>query len=306
MPGEWKQAVTLCFRGKRFEGHALDVGALSELAQFQKLVAETAEVLWRKANPDRKNLPAHFKERTRLCLRKIEKGSAKTPLEVFLEEPEERELWEPEPVELQESIDLAHRVFDSIEHDHPLPEEFPKELIGDYHRWGRTLSEDEEIEFTPVGKNGVKVRSETRERLACIKETSYTDSVDISGEVVQVSVREQKRRFYIRTAEDAEPDLSFSDDQEALVTTALKDHRTLRVRVMGRGLYSHKGELLRIIEVSDLKIEPLDEVPFDKTVPPIWEKLEEISKQVPKEEWDRLPPDLSDNLDHYIYGTPKK
>jgi len=27
---------------------------------------------------------------------------------------------------------------------------------------------------------------------------------------------------------------------------------------------------------------------------------------VPKGEWDRLPADLSDNLDHYIYGTPRR
>ena len=26
---------------------------------------------------------------------------------------------------------------------------------------------------------------------------------------------------------------------------------------------------------------------------------------VPQEEWDRLPADLTDHLDHYIYGTPK-
>jgi hypothetical protein len=30
------------------------------------------------------------------------------------------------------------------------------------------------------------------------------------------------------------------------------------------------------------------------------------SAQVPDEEWDTLPTDLSHNLDHYIYGTPKR
>ena len=37
--------------------------------------------------------------------------------------------------------------------------------------------------------------------------------------------------------------------------------------------------------------------------PPIEETLRAIVADVPKEEWDRLPSDLSDNLDHYIYGT---
>ena len=43
----------------------------------------------------------------------------------------------------------------------------------------------------------------------------------------------------------------------------------------------------------------------DKTEPPIEEKLRAIWADVPKEEWDRLPPDLTEHLDHYIYGTPK-
>ena len=44
---------------------------------------------------------------------------------------------------------------------------------------------------------------------------------------------------------------------------------------------------------------------FDPNAPTIEETLRAIWADVPKEEWDRLPADLSDNLDHYIYGTPK-
>lgn len=34
--------------------------------------------------------------------------------------------------------------------------------------------------------------------------------------------------------------------------------------------------------------------------------LDRLGKQVPKEEWDALPQDLLENLDHYLYGSPKK
>lgn len=33
--------------------------------------------------------------------------------------------------------------------------------------------------------------------------------------------------------------------------------------------------------------------------------VDEINTQVPVEEWSKLPPDLSKNLDHYLYGSPK-
>ncbi len=36
------------------------------------------------------------------------------------------------------------------------------------------------------------------------------------------------------------------------------------------------------------------------------EILEHFSRNIPDEEWDKLPSDLSFNLDHYIYGTPKR
>jgi hypothetical protein len=38
---------------------------------------------------------------------------------------------------------------------------------------------------------------------------------------------------------------------------------------------------------------------------PIWERVAKISAQVPDEEWAKLPKDLSRNLDHYLYGSPK-
>jgi hypothetical protein len=38
---------------------------------------------------------------------------------------------------------------------------------------------------------------------------------------------------------------------------------------------------------------------------PIWELIEEENRSVPTEVWDGLPPDLSEQHDHYVYGTPK-
>ena len=38
----------------------------------------------------------------------------------------------------------------------------------------------------------------------------------------------------------------------------------------------------------------------------IWDEIELLSKQVSPEEWAKLPTDLSENIDHYLYGAPKK
>jgi hypothetical protein len=34
--------------------------------------------------------------------------------------------------------------------------------------------------------------------------------------------------------------------------------------------------------------------------------FEEAAKDVPPEAWDEVPSDASSNIDHYLYGAPKK
>jgi len=41
-------------------------------------------------------------------------------------------------------------------------------------------------------------------------------------------------------------------------------------------------------------------------VRPLWEIAEEISAQVPLEEWEKLPTDGSEQHDHYLYGSRKR
>jgi len=41
-------------------------------------------------------------------------------------------------------------------------------------------------------------------------------------------------------------------------------------------------------------------------VRPLWEIVEEITSQVPLEEWKKLPVDGAEQHDHYLYGSPKR
>jgi hypothetical protein len=42
------------------------------------------------------------------------------------------------------------------------------------------------------------------------------------------------------------------------------------------------------------------------SLPSFLQFIDEVSAQVPREEWEKLPKDLSKNLDHYLYGSPKE
>ena len=46
-----------------------------------------------------------------------------------------------------------------------------------------------------------------------------------------------------------------------------------------------------------------EEEPLNK---PFWERIVERSKEVPDEVWEELPKDGAAEIDHYLYGSPKR
>ncbi len=63
-------------------------------------------------------------------------------------------------------------------------------------------------------------------------------------------------------------------------------------------------ELLDIVET--LEREVVSGETADQDHRPIWEVIEEISSQAPMATWDDVPTDGSINVDHYLYGAPKR
>ena len=50
----------------------------------------------------------------------------------------------------------------------------------------------------------------------------------------------------------------------------------------------------------------LSEAEYNVNARPYWKEVLEIGASVPMEEWEKVPTDLSINLDHYLYGAPKE
>ena len=307
MTRQWKEVVKLHFHGERFRDHALDLTALRELEHFQKMVAETAKVFWRRTNPDRERLPSNFEDRTRLCFRTIEDGSTVIPLEVAVEEPTQLDCLDQEleiAPELAEAVDIIYRVFRAVHDDTQLPEECPKELLSEYARWGESLSENEALGFAPHGNHPAQVAKLERQRLKELAEQPYEDEVDIIGRVLEADVRQ--RKFQIWVDERTNASVAFTEEQESEVTTALKEHQFVHLSVRGHGEFTPQGTLKRIINVDSLNLVRDEDPIFDPTAPRIEDVIAKIAKDVPDEEWDRLPPDLTDRLDHYLYGREEE
>jgi hypothetical protein len=303
--GRWREVVRLKFKGERFRDHALDLSALAELSQFQRIVAETAKALWRAENPDRERLPAHFEERTRLCLRKIEEGSAVAPLEVFIAEPEEPELFEIDTPEVTQAIGVAKRVFQAAENDEPLPDDLPRSVLGEFAKWGQGLFEDEQIQIeTPMDDKPAVVTHRSRASLLAFEDVPHEAYADITGETLEADVRQ--RRFQLWIDERTPVAATFSPELEDQVTAALRDHKTTKVHLVGRAEFSPQGKPVRLIDIETWELVPFNGTQIDESARPIEQILAELAGEVPEGDWKRLPNDLTTYLDHYLYGTPKR
>ena len=68
------------------------------------------------------------------------------------------------------------------------------------------------------------------------------------------------------------------------------------------------AKALRLLQEHEKNQPPSDEAQAEKDEEhrPIWEVFQELTKDIPKEAWDKLPEDGALEHDHYIYGTPKR
>lgn len=304
MAGQWKTITKLSFCGHRFDGHALDVDALQELSRYQKIIAETAKTIWRQAHPGRERLPAHFEDRTRLYLRQIGEGSAVAPLDAYIEEEQDNlfpdQLDQSFP-ELSAAAVLSADVFYALDKGKPLPEAVPRELLPEYARFGEALGPDDRVNIEVPGGQPVPFAARSRERLLRLVETEHIDTVDITGEVVEANVRQGS--FQITWAGDVVQGIPMSPEREGLITSALKEHSSARLRLVGKAEMTPQGRIKRLVEVDEMVVEETNIDVYDDSAPRIEDVIAGLTAAVPDEVWSAVPDDLAENHDRYLYGA---
>jgi putative addiction module CopG family antidote len=71
------------------------------------------------------------------------------------------------------------------------------------------------------------------------------------------------------------------------------------------------GEAVRLLRQKEEAASPSGEHPSETEAAgsgavPAWQRVLDIMGKVPDTAFDRMPVDSSEQLDHYIYGTPKR
>lgn len=305
MPKIRQELVVHTFKGGRFDDHGVDLDALPDLLAYKTLLVETAKELWRRKNPDRQRLPKNFEDSVSIKFYEVRKGSAAIPLFREVETEDQISLLEPQRDELDEAVDLIADTVDAAAQDKTLPPSLPSSVVPLFENYGKTLRDDEWIEQMPAKRKApVRYSPVVRERLGRWFHSTYEDSVDIVGTVTMARV--SRPRMAITLDDGREVEAAFRPEDEGVITTALKEHATAKVRVEGRAQFLAGGQIQRIIQVDRVTLLLTGVVPFDSSARPIWDVFAEIVKEIPAKVLNALPTDTAENHDHYIYGTPKR
>ncbi len=289
---------TLRFDGQRFAGHALDVECTQELIAYRNLVVECAKQLWRRKYPDRVRIPKGFEDDFRLQFSRLGEGSAVVPLQ-RVRTNDQGELLDDEFDEAAELIDATIAAADN---DALLPAALPSNVIPLFGDFGKSLRTDEVL-FTRSrhGSSEAAYTAKARKRLAEWVEPTYEDTVDVIGEVRMANVGPETFSLLL---EDTKTLVRgrFSPEQESEVLDALRNHRSLRLRVQGIAEFATSDRQIRkFSRVDRVAAAALTEPDFDDTALPIWEQLAAIGGSAPAGTWDGVPNDLSMRIDEIVY-----
>ncbi|MBK7581090.1 MAG: hypothetical protein IPI67_12860 [Myxococcales bacterium] len=236
--------ATLIFRGKRFDGAAMPLEALPELAAYRDLVVAVAKQLFLEANPNRVRLPKGFDASFRLTLSRIEAGSAVPIIE------REQDLLPLFPGDFFDNARAAvERAIAELPDNEPKPSWLTPDVVGRFASFGRTLRDDESVVVALAGKReGAVYDRHARRSILLRSQGTYEEEIELVGVVRETDADQES--FEIRLGTDRRIPVRSSRLFFSQVVRSLE--RDSAVRVSGTGVFDAEGKLLRVAQASDV------------------------------------------------------
>lgn len=269
--------VRVRFAGGRFDSHTIPFDVLPDLAAYRDLVVEVAKHLFRERNSDRQRVPKGFEESFQLGLSQVIQGNSATALAQRLETTEgqpadaaQAGFGFPRYGEFEDARDLLDRVIAAANDGQALPQEFPRELVGKFNRFGQSLRAGEHAELSHGRTAPVRYDSETRKRIVLSANSTYENALDqrftLTGGEIRACI------VHLADEDGTRFDLRVDTDEECEKAIARRRHQ---VRVIGAGLFDRQDRLTKITGYKELVY--TDGEPQQ----PLGERLDEIARTPP-------------------------
>jgi hypothetical protein len=239
--------------GSRFEDHSIPVEVLKDWAAFEGLIVETARWLYLEGNHKRKRTPRGFAQSFSLHLSQVEPGSA---IPVF-ELPHAPGALVPDVFAswFEKARDRVLDTIEAVSQGLPVDDLLPKPLLAYFDQFGRSLRDDEKIEFKR-GETQPKVIYDRRVRKTLVLKsaTEYRSEESVRGAMSELNL--ENRTFILKLIGGERVTGYFSEELRNAAHDALGAYGESLVMVEGAVVRDQSDNRKRIEQVT--RIEPLD------------------------------------------------
>jgi hypothetical protein len=248
--------------GPRFEGAAIPLEFLKDLAVLEELLIEVAKWRYLKDHTERQRSPRGFTEGIEFKLTGIENGSATPIISLFIAAstlilpgmPSQKQTY------LEQARESIVSAIFAAEQNQSLTQHLPSEYLGYFDRIGRSLRDDEKIEFTtPSRSTPASYTKDTRRKLVLasrVQET--TEDINLRGTIPEAD--QDKMTFELQLLDGRKLPSPINLQHFDVIMRAFNGYREgIKVSIQGIGRYNRQGRLLSLEAVEHIAIlDPLD------------------------------------------------
>lgn len=247
--------------GARFEGHAIPLEFLQDLSVLEEMIVEVAKWLFLKDNPERKRSPRRFTDGIELKLTGINNGSAMPVIGLFIDSTT---LFPPEnQVYFEKARDSIISAIAAAGQNQPVTGHLPEKSLTYFDRLGRSLREDEAIEFTSESHPApARLTKETRRRLilssAAVDE--LTEETSIRGAIPEAD--QERLTFQIQLIDGKRVRAPMAAQHFDTILDGFRDYKNgARILLQGIGRFNRSQQLQSIESVEHISILDPRDVP---------------------------------------------
>lgn len=250
--------------GPRFDGHAIPLEMLKDLAVLEEMIIEVAKWRFLQEHPGRQRSPRGFTDGISLKLTGIEEGSAVPQVSLFVETQGifPAGLFPPEnQAYFEQARDSIYGAINAAANDESITAHLPENLLGYFDRMGRGLRDGEVIEFDPGNANRLaRLDKSTRRKLifASSQTQELTEEVSLRGSVPEAD--QERMTFTLQVLGGPRVSAPIASQHQGAIIQAFNGYRKgTRIQIQGIGRYNRNNRLMSIDEVEHISIlDPLD------------------------------------------------
>lgn len=240
--------------GSRFQGHAIPLEFLKDLAVLEELIIEVAKAKWLEDHPGRQRSPRGWTDGIEFKLTAVEDGSAIPIISLIIAA---NTLFPPESqAYFEQARESVVRAIGAAEQNQSVTDHLPEKTLTYFDKIGRSLRDGEAIEFsTPQHQAPAKLTKETRRRLilASDKVKELTEDTTVRGTVPEAD--QDDMTFEVQLFDGSKVNAPIATQHLDTILEAFNGYKDgARVLLQGVGKFNRHDRLLGFESIEHVSI----------------------------------------------------